>query len=165
MASVGCVAGSGCVEVGRRTARGYRNPTNYQLRMLLIAEAQMPPPTHNSEKPMNSKKPHALPGARGPNSWNKIPPEGDIFANTPNTCPFSSRSPHTKTESARSQQHSPAHLCRRCAFLQGSSRHDAVPNRMAVIEYLASAMPSDSYEGIAITYSDIVEDGTTETKE
>ncbi len=45
------------------------------------------------------------------------------------------------------------------------SRHDAVPNRMAVIEYLASATPSDSYEGIAMTYSDIVEDGTTETEE
>ena len=25
------------IERGRRTARGYRNPTNYQLRMLLIA--------------------------------------------------------------------------------------------------------------------------------
>ena len=25
------------IELGRRTARGYRNPTNYQLRMLLIA--------------------------------------------------------------------------------------------------------------------------------
>ena len=24
-------------ELGRRTARGYRNPNNYQLRMLLIA--------------------------------------------------------------------------------------------------------------------------------
>ena len=24
------------IELGRRTARGYRNPTNYQLRMLLI---------------------------------------------------------------------------------------------------------------------------------
>lgn len=113
---------------------------------------------------MNSRRPHALPGARGPNSWNKIPPVGGIFANTLNACPFSSRSPHTKTESARSQ-HSPAHLCRHCAFLQGSSRHDAVPNRMAVIEYLASATPSDSYEGIAMTYSDIVEDGTTETEE
>ena len=113
---------------------------------------------------MNSKKPHARHGARGPNSWNKLPPEGGVFASTPNTCPFSLRSPHTKNESARSQ-HSPAHLCRRCAFLQGSSRHDAVPNRMAVIEYLASATPSDSYEGIAMTYSDIVEDGTTETEE
>lgn len=113
---------------------------------------------------MSSRRPHALPSARGPNSWNKIPPVGGIFANTLNAYPFSSRSPHTKTESARSQ-HSPAHLCRRCAFLQGSSRHDAVPNRMAVIEYLASATPSDSYEGIAMTYSDIVEDGTTETEE
>ena len=27
----------GIIELGRRTARGYRNPTNYQLRMLLIA--------------------------------------------------------------------------------------------------------------------------------
>ena len=25
------------IELGRRTARGYRNPANYQLRMLLIA--------------------------------------------------------------------------------------------------------------------------------
>ena len=25
------------IELGRRTARGYRNTTNYQLRMLLIA--------------------------------------------------------------------------------------------------------------------------------
>ena len=25
------------IELGRRTARGYRNPTNYKLRMLLIA--------------------------------------------------------------------------------------------------------------------------------
>ena len=25
------------IELGRRTARGYRNPTNYRLRMLLIA--------------------------------------------------------------------------------------------------------------------------------
>ena len=28
---------NGIVELGRRTARDYRNPTNYQLRMLLIA--------------------------------------------------------------------------------------------------------------------------------
>ena len=28
---------NGIIERGRRTARGYRNPTNYQLRMLLIA--------------------------------------------------------------------------------------------------------------------------------
>ena len=28
---------NGIIELGRRTARGYRNPTNYQLRMLLIA--------------------------------------------------------------------------------------------------------------------------------
>ena len=27
---------NGIIELGRRTARGYRNPTNYQLRMLLI---------------------------------------------------------------------------------------------------------------------------------
>ena len=27
----------GIIELGRRTARGYRTPTNYQLRMLLIA--------------------------------------------------------------------------------------------------------------------------------
>ena len=26
---------NGIIELGRRTARGYRNPTNYQLRMLL----------------------------------------------------------------------------------------------------------------------------------
>lgn len=36
---------------------------------------------------------------------------------------------------------------------------------MAVIEYLASATPSDSYEGMVMMYSDIVEDGTTETEE
>ena len=28
---------NGIIELGRRTARGYRNPTNYQLRILLIA--------------------------------------------------------------------------------------------------------------------------------
>ena len=28
---------NGIIELGRRTARGYRNPTNYQLRMPLIA--------------------------------------------------------------------------------------------------------------------------------
>ena len=28
---------NGIIELGRRTARGYRNPTNYKLRMLLIA--------------------------------------------------------------------------------------------------------------------------------
>ena len=28
---------NGIIELGRRTARGYRNPTNYRLRMLLIA--------------------------------------------------------------------------------------------------------------------------------
>ena len=28
---------NGIIKLGRRTARGYRNPTNYQLRMLLIA--------------------------------------------------------------------------------------------------------------------------------
>ena len=28
---------NGIIELGRRTTRGYRNPTNYQLRMLLIA--------------------------------------------------------------------------------------------------------------------------------
>ena len=28
---------NGMIELGRRAARGYRNPTNYQLRMLLIA--------------------------------------------------------------------------------------------------------------------------------
>ena len=28
---------NGIIELGRRTARGYRNPTSYQLRMLLIA--------------------------------------------------------------------------------------------------------------------------------
>ena len=28
---------NGIIELGRRTARGYRNPTNYQHRMLLIA--------------------------------------------------------------------------------------------------------------------------------
>ena len=28
---------NGIIELGRRTVRGYRNPTNYQLRMLLIA--------------------------------------------------------------------------------------------------------------------------------
>ena len=27
---------NGIIELGRRTARGYRNPTNYQLRILLI---------------------------------------------------------------------------------------------------------------------------------
>ncbi|WP_399499462.1 hypothetical protein [uncultured Actinomyces sp.] len=43
---------------------------------------------------------HALHGARGPNSWNKIPPEPGTFASTPNACPFSLRSPHTRTESA-----------------------------------------------------------------
>ena len=29
---------NGIIELGIRTARGCRNPTNYQLRMLLIAE-------------------------------------------------------------------------------------------------------------------------------
>ena len=28
---------NGIIELGRRIARGYRNPTNYRLRMLLIA--------------------------------------------------------------------------------------------------------------------------------
>ena len=28
---------NGIIELGRRAARGYRNPTNYRLRMLLIA--------------------------------------------------------------------------------------------------------------------------------
>ena len=28
---------NGIIELGRRTARGYRNPTNYRLRMLLIS--------------------------------------------------------------------------------------------------------------------------------
>ena len=28
---------NGIIELGRRAAKGYRNPTNYQLRMLLIA--------------------------------------------------------------------------------------------------------------------------------
>ena len=28
---------NGIIELGRRTARGYRNPTNHQLRLLLIA--------------------------------------------------------------------------------------------------------------------------------
>ena len=28
---------NGIIELGRRTARGYRNPTNYPLQMLLIA--------------------------------------------------------------------------------------------------------------------------------
>ena len=28
---------NGIIELGRRIARGYRNPTSYQLRMLLIA--------------------------------------------------------------------------------------------------------------------------------
>ncbi len=28
---------NGIIELGRRIARGYRNPTNYQLRMFLIA--------------------------------------------------------------------------------------------------------------------------------
>ena len=41
---------NGIIELGRRTARGYRNPTNYQLRMLLIAGG-LPPPTLNSEEP------------------------------------------------------------------------------------------------------------------
>ena len=45
---------------------------------------------------MNSKRPHALRGARGPNSWNKIPLEAGTFASIPNVCPFSLRSPHTK---------------------------------------------------------------------
>ena len=35
------------IELGRRTARGYRNPTNYQLRMLLIA-GSLDASTHNS---------------------------------------------------------------------------------------------------------------------
>ena len=33
----GTEAINGIIELGRRTARGYRNPTNYHLRMLLIA--------------------------------------------------------------------------------------------------------------------------------
>ena len=36
---------NGIIELGRRTARGYRNPTNYQLRMLLIAGG-LDPSTH-----------------------------------------------------------------------------------------------------------------------
>ena len=36
---------NGIIELGRRTARGYRNPTNYQLRMLLIA-GDLDAPTH-----------------------------------------------------------------------------------------------------------------------
>ena len=35
------------IELGKRTARGYRNPTNYQLRMLLIA-GSLDASTHNS---------------------------------------------------------------------------------------------------------------------
>ena len=44
---------NGIIELGRRIARGYRNPTNYQLRMLLIAGGLDAPPTLNSEEPAN----------------------------------------------------------------------------------------------------------------
>ena len=43
---------NGIIELGRRTARGYRNPTNYQLRMLLIAgglDASISTHTHYEE--------------------------------------------------------------------------------------------------------------------
>ena len=43
---------NGIIELGRRIARGYRNPTNYQLRMLLIAGGLDAPPTLNSEEPL-----------------------------------------------------------------------------------------------------------------
>ena len=41
----------GIIELGRRIVRGYRNPTNYQLRMLLIAGGLDASPTLNSEEP------------------------------------------------------------------------------------------------------------------
>ena len=81
---------------------------------------------------MNSKRPHALRGARGPNSWNKIPLEAGTFASIPNVCPFSLRSPHTKTDSARNQTQPP--ICAETApFLQGPSHQDALSK-----EHLAS---------------------------
>ena len=41
-------------------------------------------------------------GVRGPNSWNRIPLEAGAFATNQSACPFSLRSPHTKTDSAHS---------------------------------------------------------------
>ena len=46
---------NGIIELGRRTARGYRNPTNYQLRMLLIAggqDASTTPTTRSDYAPL-----------------------------------------------------------------------------------------------------------------
>ena len=42
----------GIIELGRRIVRGYRNPTNYQLRMLLIAGGLDASPTLNYEEPV-----------------------------------------------------------------------------------------------------------------
>ncbi len=39
------------IELGRQIARGYPNPTNYQLRMLLITAGLDTSPTPNSEEP------------------------------------------------------------------------------------------------------------------
>ena len=40
----GTEAVNGIIELHRRIARGYRNPTNYRLRMLLVAGGLLPPP-------------------------------------------------------------------------------------------------------------------------
>ena len=48
---------NGIIELGRCTARGYRNPTNYQLGMLLIAGGlDASTPTPNSEEPVKGSK-------------------------------------------------------------------------------------------------------------
>ena len=41
------------IELGRRTARGYRNPTNYQPRMPLTTAGLDTSPTPNYEEPIN----------------------------------------------------------------------------------------------------------------
>lgn len=67
-----------------------------------------------------------------PNSWNKIPLEAGTFASIPNVCPFSLRSPHTKTDSALSQR-SPLHIRRGHPVRQSSVRGDAVSEEHVVI--------------------------------
>ena len=42
---------NGIIELGRRIARGYRNPTNYQPRMPLTTAGLDTSPTPNSEEP------------------------------------------------------------------------------------------------------------------
>ena len=47
---------NGIIELGRRTARGYRNPTNYQLRMLLTAGGLDASTTPNYEEPESRRR-------------------------------------------------------------------------------------------------------------